>query len=87
MVKTRKSSIGDRQQRAEKTNRCLELFKFWKYRKVDSKKKQKRFKGSSKDNILYGNFGNDILISRSGQAKIDNLDSCLNLERSDFIVF
>ncbi len=66
---------------------CLELFKCWKSRKVDSKGKQKKFKCNFKDNILYHKFSNDILISRSGQVKIDNLDSCLNFERDDFIVF
>ena len=65
----------------------LELFKSWNFSKVDNKQKKKLFKDSSKHNILSGNLGNDIFLSRSGQVKIDNLDSCLNLVRSDFIVF
>ncbi len=66
---------------------CLELLKCWKYRKVNSKEKEKRFLRSSKDSILSGNFSNDILISSSGQLKIDNLESCLNLVGTDFIIF
>ena len=66
---------------------CLELFKCWKYRKVNSKEKQKRFLRRCKDTILYGNFSNDILISSSGQVKIENLESCLNLVSTDFIIF
>lgn len=31
--------------------------------------------------------GEEILVSRSGQVKVDNLDSCLNLNDDDFIVF
>ena len=33
------------------------------------------------------NLYNDIVISRSGQAKIKNLNSCLDLNDDDFIVF
>ena len=49
--------------------------------------KGKTFKYHFSDNIISANFGNDIILSPSGQAKMDSLNSCLSLVRSDFIVF
>lgn len=45
-----------------------------------------------RSNSVQGNIHpkyptNDIFVSRSGQAKIGNLNSCLNLDERDFIVF
>lgn len=48
---------------------------------------EKRLKTSSHNNVISINFGREILISRSGQLKLDNLESCLELVSSDFIVF
>lgn len=39
------------------------------------------------NNIRPGYLSNDIFISRSGQVKINNLDSCRTLSCYDFIVF
>ena len=78
MIKTRTSN---------KIDRFFGFFKYWNFRKVESKKKEETFKSNSQNNIVSGYLGNDIFISRAGQVKIDNLDSCLNLVRSDFIVF
>lgn len=44
-------------------------------------------KNSFQLNALSKCLGNDIFVSYSGQAKIDNLDSCLSLDDCDFIVF
>ena len=49
--------------------------------------KEKRLKTSSHNNIISINFGREILISRSGQLKLENLESCLELVNRDFIVF
>lgn len=69
---------GDNKQKIEY------LLGFWqscRFRKIQSKDE----KNTLQDNL--GCSGNDILVSRAGQAKIANLDSCLNLVGSDFIVF
>lgn len=96
MFKTNKDNIdnqqschdfGDRHQTTEKNNGVLNFFRFRKSRKVESKKQKIRSKSTSQKNLLYDNFSNDIVISSAGQTKIDNLDSCLNLVSSDFIVF
>ncbi len=50
-------------------------------------KPEKRLKYAVEDNLLSANFGNEIILSSSGQAKVDNLNSCLTLVSSDFIVF
>ena len=55
--------------------------------KIISQKKENFSHSSSQNNIRLSNLGNDIFISRSGQVKIDNLDSCRNLGGCDFIVF
>jgi hypothetical protein len=56
-------------------------------KKIRRKKKEKLFRSSSQHNLWSSNLGSDILISRSGQAKIDNLQSCRTLVDCDFIVF
>ncbi|MGK7952475.1 MAG: hypothetical protein AB4368_27730 [Xenococcaceae cyanobacterium] len=48
---------------------------------------EKTLKTSSHNNVISVNFGREILISRSGQLKLENLESCLELVSSDFIVF
>ena len=48
---------------------------------------QKTLKYRSYKKILSANFGNDIILSPSGLAKIESLNSCLSLVRSDFIIF
>ncbi|MDJ0680391.1 MAG: hypothetical protein QNJ18_11060 [Xenococcaceae cyanobacterium MO_167.B52] len=48
---------------------------------------RKTLKYRSPNNILFVNFSNDIILSPSGQAKIDNSNSCRSLLRSDFIIF
>lgn len=39
------------------------------------------------DNIIHASFNNDVILSASGQAKIDCLESCLSLVKDDFIVY
>lgn len=56
-------------------------------KKIRFKKKEKIFPSSSQNNLCSSNLGSDILVSRSGQAKIDNLASCRTLVDCDFIVF
>lgn len=67
--------------------RFLEFFKFQNLRKVTNKAKKRTVKGSSRERIFSDYVSNDIFISRSGQVKIDNLDSCQKLVSSDFVVF
>ena len=67
--------------------RFLEFFKSQSFRKVESRAKKRTLKGSSRERILSGYVSNDIFISRSGQVKIDNLDSCQKLVSTDFVVF
>lgn len=56
-------------------------------KKIKINSKKKAVKNTSPNNIPANHIGNDIFVSRSGQAKIDNLDSCLSLCSCDFIVF
>ena len=53
--------------------------------KIDTQKKE--ISPNVQNNIYLNNLNNDILISRSGLAKINNLDSCLKFDDDDFIVF
>ena len=53
--------------------------------KIDTQKKE--ISPNVQNNIHLNNLNNDILISRSGLAKINNLGSCLELDDDDFIVF
>ena len=53
--------------------------------KIESQKKE--IASNVQNNICPNNLNNDILISRSGQVKINNLYSCLELDDDDFIVF
>ena len=78
MVKTYKSNNIDQ---------ALDFFQFWNRRKVKNKKQKEAFKSNSQNNLVSDYLSNDIILSCSGQVKIENLDSCLNLVRSDFIVF
>ena len=52
-----------------------------------SRSEDKTLKYHFSDNIISAKFDNDIVLSPSGQAKMDSLNSCLSLVRSDFIVF
>ena len=49
--------------------------------------REKNLKYRFQNNIISANFGNEIILSPSGQAKMDSLNSCLSLVRNDFIVF
>ena len=53
--------------------------------KIDTQKK--KIPPNVQNNIHPNNLNNDIFISRSGLAKINNLGSCLELDDDDFIVF
>lgn len=55
--------------------------------KITSQKQENISSSSFQKNIRSSNLGGDILVSRSGQVKIDNLDSCRNLDNCDLIVF
>lgn len=83
MVKAKKGKFGTRQKIAKKTNGILRFFQFGKSNQVEHKKSN----NNAHTNFISNNFSNDIFISRSGLAKIDNLDSCLKLVSSDFIIF
>ena len=78
-----KSSVvsGDRHKIPPKTARFFQRICFWKYVPVSSNKQRKTIQDCS------NNSGRDMIISASGQVKIDNLESCRNLVSSDFIVF
>lgn len=65
----------------QKIKDILGFFPSWKSKKIGSEAEKISVKES------LGNSSNDILVSRAGQVKIANLDSCLNLVSSDFIVF
>ena len=39
------------------------------------------------DNVISASFNNDIILSASGQAKMNSMASCLSLVRNDFIVY
>lgn len=41
----------------------------------------------SQNKLFNDDFSNDVVISNSGQTKIDTRASCLSLVSSDFIVF
>jgi hypothetical protein len=56
-------------------------------KKISRKQKEKLFQNSFRNNHCHSYLGSDIFISRSGQAKIDNLASCRTLVDCDFIVF
>ncbi len=39
------------------------------------------------DNVICASFNNDVILSASGQTKMDSIASCLSLVRDDFIVY
>ncbi|WP_144865160.1 hypothetical protein [Hyella patelloides] len=80
-------AVGDLQKLTGKIKGFFAVLKFGKFRKINNKKKEETIKDSSINNALYSNLSNDIVINSSGQVKINNLDSCLDLVSSDFIVF
>ena len=68
--------------------------KIWQNHSGDRHKLKKQIKSQEENSLnspLKNNrsdsLGEEILVSRSGQVKVDNLDSCLNLNDDDFIVF
>ena len=67
--------------RNQERGRVLGFLPSCKHQKIKSKRAQNSLTGN------LGNYSNDILVSRAGQAKIATLDSCLKLVSSDFIVF
>ncbi len=72
---------SDCHKQTPKTAKFFHRIAFWKYVPVTSKEQRKTIPDCSK------NLGRDMIISASGQVKIDNLESCRNLVSSDFIVF
>ena len=56
-------------------------------KKIKRQKKENISQSGSQSNIYPNNLGNDIFVSRSGQGKIGDFDSCLNLDERDFIIF
>jgi hypothetical protein len=83
MIKSYQSHINNHQ----KIDSFLELLKFWKHRHINTKEKEKVFQSSLRTQIIIGNSDKEMIVSCSGQAKIDNLDSCLDLDDCDFIIF
>ena len=69
------------------SNKFFKLILFWKCLQVKKKNQAKTSKYCSRNNIVARNFGNEIVLSASGQKKIDNFASCLSLVKSDFIIF
>ncbi|MGL4883784.1 MAG: hypothetical protein ACRC8K_22405, partial [Waterburya sp.] len=59
----------------------------WKHRHFHTKEKEKLLKSSFDTQIVTNNSDKEMIISCSGQAKIDNLESCLDLDDCDFIIF
>ena len=55
--------------------------------KTKTQEKENLPSSVAQNNIRPGYLSNDIFISRSGQVKINNLDSCRTLSCYDFIVF
>ena len=55
--------------------------------KTKTQEKENLPSSVAQNNIRPGYLSNDIFISRSGQVKINNLDSCQTLSCCDFIVF
>ncbi len=55
--------------------------------KITSQTKKNIFQIISQNNIRPSHLGDDMFISRSGQVKINNLDSCRIFNSCDFIVF
>jgi hypothetical protein len=83
MIKFYPSHINNHQ----KIDSFLELFNYWKHKKINIKDQDKVFKSSFNEQIINNNSSKEIIISHSGQAKIDNLNSCLDLDDCDFINF
>lgn len=67
----------------------------WRNTDVNQKKTRRKIKIQEKEKILpntkndshLSNLGNDIVVSSSGRVRIDHLDSCLELDDGDFIVY
>ena len=83
MVKVKKSNYGDRQQTTQRISGLFRFFLWGKSNQVE----HKQTKNNAQKDFISNKFSNDIFISSSGLAKIDKLDSCLNLVSSDFIIF
>lgn len=87
MVKTKKNNRDYCQKTTEKINGVLTPAQLLQSRQIRCKEQENKFKSNSQNNIFYSNFSNEIFLSHSGQVKLDNFDSCLDLVSSDFIVF
>ena len=55
--------------------------------KITGQKNENFSQSSFQNNTRSSSLRNDIFVSRSGQAKINNLNSCRTLGDCDFIVF
>lgn len=55
--------------------------------KIRNRKRKKILQSIHEHGLGAAVLGDDIIISPSGQSKIDSLASCLSLKKSDFIVF
>lgn len=64
-----------------------QLSKYWKSQHNNHKNPSELPKSSLKTSVIAHNSGHEMIISTSGQVKIDNLNSCLDLDECDFIVF
>ena len=71
----------------EERNKFLEFILFWRQMQIQKHNQALKLPTCSQSQILSNNFTNEIVLSPSGLAKLDNLDSCLSLSSSDFIVF
>ncbi len=69
------------------SNKFFNLILFWRWRQIKQKNRAKTSKYCSQNNMISANCGNEVVLSSSGQKKIDNLASCLSLVKSDFIIF
>ena len=52
-----------------------------------SRSHSKTRKYNFSDNVISVSFNNDVILSASGQTKMDSRASCLSLVRDDFIVY
>ena len=69
------------------SNKFLELISCWKKKLVKKKNQKNTSKYCSQNHLFSGNCCNEIILSHSGQEKIDNFASCLSLVNNDFIIF
>ncbi|GAB4545115.1 MAG: hypothetical protein Tsb0014_39260 [Pleurocapsa sp.] len=80
-------SQGDRRKETVRNKRFWGFFVLGQLRNIPRQKQKAIFNKAVFNNSVECNSNREIIISNSGQNKIDNLDSCLNLVGSDFIVY